>query len=374
MTLTLSAEALSPFFEPRHQALAASLAARLDAPGVIDGDTPRAVAAQLGAMGLYAHLVPEDRGAVDVRALVLIREALGQRHTMADSIFAVQGLGAYPVLRAGNDAQRASLAKVVSGELIGAFALTEPDAGSDVASLKTTATRTPQGWVLEGEKWLISNVPMADRHVVFANADPSQGKRGISAFLVEAGAPGLHRAPLAMAGHALGRLVMTQCLVPHDALLGRVGEGMRLALETLDTFRVSVGAAACGMASRGLALSIERVKTRRQFGAPLAEQQMVRATLAEMATALDAARLLVVRAAWARDLGRPDASQAVARAKLFATETAQEILDKAVQLHGGAGVLDDAEVFKLWREVRPLRIYEGTSEIQKLIIAKGLLG
>jgi acyl-CoA dehydrogenase len=228
--------------------------------------------------------------------------------------------------------------------------------------------------VLDGDKTLISNVGIAHHYVVFANADPAKGRKGITAFLVERDAPGLALEPIAMSiAHPIGRLRLVGCRVPDDARLGEVGAGFKLAMETLDAFRISVGAAANGMAWAALFASIEHVKRRRQFGAPLADQQMVKAALAEMATELDAARLLVARAAHLRDGGQERVSTEAAMAKMFATEAAQRIIDRAVQLHGGAGVCLDSEVERLYREIRPLRIYEGTTEIQKLIIAKGVL-
>lgn len=372
-----SAYALAPFFEDRHRALCDRLQGLLGGSGEpLEGkDDPRAVGEVLGARwGLYGLLVPAPGEAVDVRALVCVREALAGVSPLADSVFAVQGLGSHPLVRAETGAHRALLADLVAGRTVAAFALTEPEAGSDVASLRTTARREGAGWVLEGEKCLISNVPTADYQVVFANADPSRGKKGISAFVVPSDAPGLVRAPMALEGHCLGTLVMRGCRVGPEALLGEVGDGMRLALETLDTFRVSVGAAANGMAARALGLTVARVKSRVQFGEALGSQQMVRAYVAEMATALEAARLLVARAAHAKDTGAPDASVAVAMAKMQATESASGVIDKAVQLHGGSGVLDDSPVAKLARAVRPLRIYEGTTEIQKLIIARAVLG
>jgi len=375
--VTPSAYAFAPYFDDVHRVLSDRLRGLLDGPlgPLRASDDPRAVAEFLGAAwGLYALVVPSEGAAVDVRSLVVVREALAGVSPLADSIFAVQGLGAHPIVRAGTAAQRQVLTDVVAGRTVAAFALTEPEAGSDVASLQTTARREGDGWVLDGEKWLISNVPMADYQVVFANAAPELGKKGVSAFVVPSDAEGLTREALPMEGHALGRLGMRGCRVGDGALLGAVGDGMRLALETLDTFRVSVGAAANGMAARALALSVARVQGRVQFGVPLASQQMVRAYVAEMATSLDAARLLVARAAHAKDTGVDDASTAVAMAKLYATESAQTVIDKAVQLHGGSGVLDDSPLAMLYRAVRPLRIYEGTTEIQKLIIARAVLG
>lgn len=384
--LTLSCQDFAPFFGAAYDALAARLTADTLAKLASSHDAA-VVARTMGELGLYAHLVPEARGGfaagkaadptyIDIRSLVLIREALGQVSPLADSIFAVQGLGSYPIVLAGSDAQRERfLPGVLRGDRIGAFALTEPEAGSDVASLQTTARRDGDGWILDGDKTLISNVPIAHHHVVFANADPAAGRKGISAFVVERDAPGLTLTPIPMSiAHPIGKLALRGCRVPADALLGRVGDGFKLAMTTLDAFRISVGGAANGMAARALACSIDHVTRRRQFGVALSEQPIVRAYLAEMATELDAARLLVARAAHARDTGfGARVSTEAAMAKLYATEAAQGIIDKAVQLHGGQGVVEGTEVERLYREIRPLRIYEGTTEIQKLIIAKGLL-
>ncbi|WP_437758258.1 acyl-CoA dehydrogenase family protein [Sorangium sp. So ce1389] len=402
--LALSSADLPVFFEERHAALAARLTAEALAPLAGARDAAD-VARRMGEpLGLYAHLIPEalggapagagraaDRAAIDVRSLVLVREALGQVSPLADAIFAVQGLGSYPVVLAGSDAQRREiLPDVLSGRRIGAFALTEPEAGSDVASLRTEARREGDGWVLDGEKVLISNVPLAHHLVVFARTGAAAPQRGggdaggraaITAFLVDSGAPGVSAEPLPMSvPHPIGRLRFEGCRVPDSARLGEVGGGFKLAMQTLDAFRISVGAAANGMAARALREAIAHVTRRRQFGAPLSEQQMVRAYLAEMATELDAARLLVARAAHKRDTAPEKAGGAAARvsteaamAKMFATEAAQRIIDRAVQLHGGMGVIEGTEVERLYREIRPLRIYEGTTEIQKLIIAKGIL-
>lgn len=382
--IKLSIHDLSLFFNERHGPLSARLTREILAPLSSAHDAVHAARA-LADLGLYAHLVPESLGGapvgqpespsyIDVRSLVLIREALGQVSPLADAIFAVQGLGAYPIALAGSPEQRARyLSDVILGRRIAAFALTEPEAGSDVASLRTTAVRERDSWVLEGEKTLISNVPIAQYHVVFANAEPSAGHKGITAFIVESGTPGLTVASIPMSiPHPIGSLRLERCRVPDEARLGEVGAGFKLAMQTLDAFRISVGAAANGMATRALERAIQHVTRRRQFGAPLAEQQIVRAYLAEMATELDAARLLVARAAHLRDHGERASTEA-AMAKMFATEAAQRIIDHAVQLHGGAGVIEGSEVEQLYREIRPLRIYEGTTEIQKMIIARGLL-
>jgi acyl-CoA dehydrogenase len=382
---------LGPFFDDRHQALAARLARDLPAArAALTGDAlaaARAMGSAAGAtLGLYPYLIPEKHGGapvgkpdddrfVDVRSLVLVREALAQVSPMADSIFAVQGLGSWPVSAFGSAEQRSKLLSLVrSGSSIGAFALTEPEAGSDVASLRTTARRDGDGWVLDGEKHLISNVGIADHCVVFANADPAAGRKGITAFLVPAGSPGLDTEAMALSSpHPLGRVRLRGCRVADAARIGDVGAGFSIAMETLDAFRISVGAAANGMAARALALAIGHVKARRQFGAPLADQQQVQAYLADMATSLEAGRLLVARAAYLRDTGAGRVTTEAAMAKMFATEAAQQIIDKAVQLHGGTGVLLGSEVEALYRDIRPLRIYEGTTEIQRLVIARGLL-
>jgi acyl-CoA dehydrogenase len=376
MKIALSIDDLGLFFEPRHTALVVLLRESLKGNAPFpEPDNAAAVARRLGELGLYKHLVPIAGARIDLRTLVLVREALGQVSAMADAIFAVQGLGSYPIVVAGSHAQKlAILPDVVTGKRIGAFALTEPEAGSDVASLRTTATRDGDGWLLNGEKTLISNVPIANHHIVFANADPAAGRKGITAFIVERGTPGLELKPIAMSGHhPLGRMILRGCRVPDSARLGDVGRGFPIAMQTLDAFRISVGAAANGMARRALTLALVHVKQRVQFGKPLAEQQMVQAALADMATELDAARLLVLRAAHMKDTSPERATSEVAMAKMFATEAAQRIIDRAVQLHGGIGVTLESEVEHLYREIRPLRIYEGTTEIQKLLIAKELL-
>ena len=383
------------FFGDAHRALGEELAKKLDgadtALHVVDE-----VASRMGelGLGLYDVLVPRTLGGrdlddeadderargersedrVDVRALCVVREALAYVSPLADGVLAVQGLASYPLVLAESFRRRTDVLKdVVSGKRIGGFALTEPEAGSDVASMRTTARREGgggggDGWVLDGEKVFISNVGIAHHFIVFANADPAAGKRGISAFFVEANAPGLSLEPIATAvDHPLGRLVMDGCRVPHDALLGEVGHGMRLALGTLDVFRTSVGAAAVGMAQRALDETVLRVTKRTQFGQRLSEFQLTQAALADMATDVDAARLLVCRAAWLKDRGAKAIGE-VAMAKMFATEAAQRVVDRAVQLHGGLGVATGSVVERLYREVRPLRIYEGTTEIQKLIL------
>lgn len=391
--ITPSWAALPMFVDEPHRALGSSLGAALREDDVALHDATQ-VAARLEQLGLLGLLVPTSFGGrawghggsrVDVRALCVAREELGYVSPLADSIFAVQGLGSHPILLAGEGERRARiLAEVVSGTRVCAFALTEPEAGTDVASMRTAARRDGDGWILDGEKVFISNVGIADHYVVFANADPERSKKGISAFLVETRTPGLSTEPIALSvDHPLGRVRLSRCRVPGDALLGEVGHGLRLALGTLDVFRTSVGAAAVGMARRALDEAIARTTSRVQFGKPLASFQLTQAALADMATELDAARLLVLRAAWEKDqparaeddpkeVGRRSATS-VAMAKMFATEAAQRIIDRAVQLFGGLGVTDRSVVDRLYREIRPLRIYEGTTEIQKLIIGGNLV-
>lgn len=382
--------ALPMFFDEAHRLLGDECDRALVDDDVRLHEAPNVVP-RLAQLGLLSLLVPHQHGGgawgsggagIDVRALCVAREAIAYVSPMADSIFAVQGLGSHPILLAGEGGRRASiLAEVVRGERVCAFALTEPEAGTDVASMRTTARRDGDEWVLEGEKVYISNVGIAHHYVVFANADPERGKKGISAFLVDTTSPGLTTEPIAMSvDHPLGRVRLTGCRVPASALLGEVGHGLRLALGTLDVFRTSVGAAAVGMARRALDEAIARTTTRVQFGKPLAEFQLTQAALADMATELDAARLLVFRAAWEKDQPGADAEPArrasatsVAMAKMYATEAAQRIIDRAVQLFGGLGVTDRCVVDRLYREVRPLRIYEGTTEIQKLIIGGALV-
>jgi len=356
------------FLGDEHRALAERLQS-IDEPALHD---PKTAASALARLALFELLVPR----VDVRSLCVARESLSYVSPLADSIFAVQGLGSHPLILAGG--YEKILGEVARGERVCAFALTEPEAGSDVASMRAIAKKpifqadSPTAstrWQIDGEKVFISNVGIAHHYIVFANADPSLGKKGISAFFVAHDAPGLSLSPIAMSvDHPLGRLVMKDC---EAQLIGEVGHGMRLALGTLDVFRTSVGAAACGMARRALDETIARVKSREQFGKKLSELQLTQAAVAEMATSLAAARLLVYRAAHLKDRGER-AQVEVAMAKMHATESAQCIIDRAVQLHGGLGVTSSV-VERLYREIRPLRIYEGTTEIQKLIIGGALL-
>jgi acyl-CoA dehydrogenase len=382
-----------PFFEDRHRDLAGRLAeigAPFDAiaargergePGgpsetnEIDAAGRDAIAA-CAELELCGLLVPNEYGGegLDLRSVCLAREALATASGLADSVFAVQGLGAYPIGLAGDRALGDRyLRPVVSGRAIGAFALTEPEAGSDAGAIVTRARRDGDAYVLDGRKIFTSNATIASFFVVFARTADGP-KRAISAFVVDAGTPGLTVGPRQMitAPHPIAELQFAGCRVPAAQRLGEEGDGMRIALATLDFFRTSVGAAACGLATRALHEARAHVHTRRQFGSALADFQLTQAALADMATELDAARLLVYRAAWAKDAGAPRVSRESAMAKLFATEAAQRIVDRAVQLHGGRGVERGSVVERLYREVRAPRIYEGTSEIQKLVIARTL--
>lgn len=374
MTIPLSTDDLGLFFAAPHQALAARLRAAADDVAAAEhaADEPgrdRAAVAALGRHRLFELVAPAD-GQVSARSLCLARELLGWASPRADSIFAVQGLGTYPVLLAGSAEQRARLGAFAAGERVAAFGLTEPEAGSDVAAIATTATASGDGWRLDGEKLFISNLGVASHAVVFATVDRSAGRKGLTAFWVALDGPGVEvvaQAPIAP--HPLGRLHLRGAT---GELLGPVGGGFKLAMQTLDTFRVSVAAAAVGMARRALAEAVAHVRARHQFGKPLAEQQLVQAHLADMATQLDAARLLTLRAAHLRDSGAPRTTALVSMAKLHATEAAQDIIDRAVQLLGGRGVMHGAVVEHLYRAIRPLRIYEGTSEIQRTIIGRAI--
>ena len=313
---------------------------------------------------------------LDLRGCCLIREALSAASPLADAVFALQGLGTTPILLRGSAAQKARwLDRIAAGEVMTAFAMTEPEAGSDVSAIATRARREGSEYILDGGKTLISNAGIADLYTVFASTDPAAGPKGISCFLVPADAPGLRFAgPQVLSSpHPLGGLTFENCRVPADALLGEEGRGFGIGLAALDRLRPTVAAAACGMAARALEESLAHVKRRRQFGKPLAEFQLVQQKLARMATDLTAARLLVYRAAYEKDQGQERITTEAAMAKSFATEMAQRAVDDAVQLIGGRGVLASHPVDRLYRAVRALRIYEGTTEIQQLIIAGELL-
>jgi len=340
----------------------------------------RALLGLIGEAGWLRHAVPAEFGgrhrAVSLRALALIREALACASPLADAVFALQGLGAMPIILSQNEAmQRRWLPAVASGEAMAAFAMTEPEAGSDVSAVATTARRDGDHYVIDGWKWLISNAGIADYYCVFASTDRSRGRRGISCFVVAADTPGLQfLGPQVLSEpHPLGELAFDGCRVPVECRLGEEGTGFKLAMKSLDRLRPTVAAAACGIAARALEEALGHARVRHQFKVPLAELPLVQEKLSRMSIELAAARLLTLRAAHAADSGAERFTLESAQAKLFATEAAQRIVDDAVQIHGGRGVLAMSVVDRLYRAVRALRIYEGTSEIQHLVIARELL-
>ena len=328
--------------------------------------------------GLLKYCVPEEYGGVGIRVmdLCIIREELARVSCQADTNFIMQGLGSFPITLGGTDDQKAKyLPSIAKGESIAAFALTEPHAGSDVISMKTEAKLDGDDWVLNGEKKFISQAGDASTYTVFAKTDPEDGSRGLSAFIVEAGTDGFDdskRMDL-MAAHPIGEPRWTDCHVPQDNLIGERGRGLRLALGTLDTFRTTVAAAAIGMGQAAYEASLDYAKNREMFGQTLSDFQATQFKLADMAVALDAARLLAHRAAWLKDSGQESIIKEASFAKLFGTETASRIINDAVQIHGGAGLEKGNRVERLYREVRALTIYEGTSEIQRQTIARQLL-
>jgi len=367
------------FLDPSHEALAAR-ASRF----VADAVAPRAEPADDAAARTEARDLLRLLGGgwqqpildMDLRGCCLMREALAQASPLADAVFALQGLGTTAILLGGSAAQKDRwLGPIARGDAMTAFAMTEPGAGSDVASLATTAVRDGSAYVLNGRKTLISNAGIADVYAVFASTDPGRGSKGISCFLVPADTPGFRfvAAQVLSAPHPLGEIAFDGCRVPADALLGAEGRGYGLGLATLDRLRPTVAAAACGMAARALSESLAHVRQRRQFGQPLAQFQLVQQKLARMATDLTAARLLTYRAAYEKDRGQERITSEASMAKAFATEMAQRTVDDAVQLIGGQGVLARHPVDRMYRSVRALRIYEGTTEIQQLIIAAELL-
>lgn len=331
---------------------------------------------EVARLGFYPYLVPSQFGGVlpkvDVLSLCVLREELAYRNAAADSLYAVQGLGSHPVLLAGSDDQKKlHLNRVARGECLFAFALTEPEAGSDVANLSTRAEKTSGGWKLTGQKKFISNAGVASHYTVFART--GAGPKGISAFIVAADTKGFRvsKQMELLGEHPIGELVLEGA---EGELLGEEGQGMKLALGTLDIFRSTVGAAAVGMARRALDEALSYSKSRKQFGAPLAELSAVQALLADSAVELEASRLLVHQAALTKDQGQARVTYEAAVAKLFSTEAAQRIVDRCLQIHGGNGVVKGAPVERLYRDVRALRIYEGASEVQRLVIARHLLG
>ena len=312
---------------------------------------------------------------LDVRTLCLIRETLARHDGLADFAFAMQGLGMGAVSLFGTEEQRAWLDRTRAGAAISGFALTEPASGSDVAATATSANRAQGGWVLNGEKTWISNGGIADLYVIFARTGEAPGARGLSAFLMPADVAGLsiEERLEVIAPHPLARLALRDVRLPEGALIGAAGDGFKIAMSVLDVFRSTVGAAALGFARRALDEAVARVTARRIQGQALAEMQMVQGHLADMALKIDAAALLVYRAAWVKDQGTARVSREAAMAKLYATEAAQEVIDMAVQLHGGEGVRAGAVVESLYREIRALRIYEGASDVQRIIIARSIL-
>ena len=368
-----------PFFERRHRALAAELDAWCAANLPVDhGDADtacRKLVAALGRSGWLDHSSSDD-GKLDVRTLCLIRETLARHDGLADFAFAMQGLGTGAITLFGTPAQKQWLQKTRAGDAISAFALTEPQSGSDVANIATSAEKTADGWVVNGEKTWISNGGIADLYVLFARTGEGPGARGLSAFLVPADTPGLVIADRleTISPHPLARLRFDDMKLPSDALIGAAGRGFQISMAVLDVFRSSVGAAALGFARRALDETLARSKNRHLFGAPLHDLQMVQGHIADMALDIDAAALLIYRAAWTRDSGAPRITREAAMAKLFATDKAQDVIDRAVQLHGGDGVRKGHIVESLYREIRALRIYEGASDVQKVIIARQTLG
>jgi alkylation response protein AidB-like acyl-CoA dehydrogenase len=340
----------------------------------------RSLVRQLGAAGWLRYCIPASHGGafekLDVRALCLCRETLAQFSGLADFAFAMQGLGAGPIaLYGSDDLKQRYLPGVRDGEKIAAFALSEADAGSDVTAMRATARGARGAWRIDGEKTFISNAGIADHYVVFARL-PEEGERAFGAFVVDATNPGLEVTDRieTLAPHPLGTVAMRDCKVDESAVVGPRGKGLRVALGTLDVFRSTVGAAALGFARRALREAVAHAKSRSVFGKPLAEHQLTRARIAEMALAVDASALLVYRAAWTRDTVADRVTLEAAMAKLHATESAQRVIDDAVQLLGARGIVADSHTEQLYREIRALRIYEGTSEIQRLVIAGEILG
>ena len=382
-----------PFFNDKHRHLHSQLdawAAQNIAPTHskdVDQDC-RNLVRQLGQAGWIKHAIggveygaPADL--IDTRAICLLRETLARYSGLADFAFAMQGLGTGAISLFGTQAQKAHyLSKVAQGELIAAFALSEPDAGSDVAAMQCAATLVKGGdgegsedyYLLEGEKTWISNGGIADFYIVFARTGEAPGARGISAFIVNANVPGFEIAERiqVIAPHPLARLKFNQCRIPASQLVGEPGQGFKVAMATLDVFRTSVAAAALGFARHALDEALQRATTRKMFNQTLANFQLTQAKLAQMATTIDSAALLVYRAAWLRDQGQRVTKEA-AMAKLAATEGAQQVIDAALQMFGGMGVVSDVPVERLYREIRALRIYEGATEVQQLIIARELL-
>ena len=375
-----SIEPVMAFLEPSHSELAKQIGSfckhELSNETEPQSDKEARTAARqwlklVGGKGVLSPLALED-----LRGFCLTREAIASYSPLVDAVVAIQALVATSLQLAGSKKQQALwLDGIVTGQIMAAFAMTEPEAGSDVAAISTTATKDTNGWVLNGQKHLISNAGIADLYLVFAATSLKAGSRGLSAFLVPSNTQGLvyTGTQIAAAGHPLGQISLKDCSVPSDALLGSLNGGFKLGMMTLDRLRPSVGAAACGMASRALVESLQHVTSRRQFGEPLERFQLIREKIGRMSTLLEAARLLVYRAAWCHDHGKRITLEA-AMAKSFSTEAAQSIIDEGLQIAGGLGVIVGHPLERLYRAVRALRIYEGTTEIQRLIVAGELLG
>ncbi|MBZ9659973.1 acyl-CoA dehydrogenase family protein [Mesorhizobium sp. ESP-6-4] len=373
---------LWPFFEDRHRQLAERLEAWCQQNLPVDHHDVdaacRGLVAMLGRDGWLkpTALDPAKPGPLDVRTLCITRETLARHDGLADFAFAMQGLGTGAITLFGTPDQQRWLEKTRTGQAISAFALSEPRSGSDVANMEMTAVREGGDYLLSGEKTWISNGGIADLYVVFARTGEAPGAKGISAFVVPAETKGLSVAERleVIAPHPLARLSFDNVRIPASALIGKPGDGFRIAMSVLDVFRSTVGAAALGFARRALDESIKRAAERKLFGAPMAELQMVQGHLADMALDVDAAALLIYRAAWTKDMGAARVTREAAMAKLFATDKAQDVIDKAVQLHGGDGVRKGHIIESLYREIRALRIYEGASDVQKVVIARQVMG
>ena len=363
-----------PWFEDKHRSLHQRVGAWAQAHLTAVSDDAeletRRLVKLFGEAGWLHHAV----GDIDVRSLCLVREHFAYHHGLADFAFAMQGLGSGPISLFGSEAQKHNyLPPVARGEKIAAFAISERDAGSDLGAMSTVARRDGDDWVIDGEKTWISNAGIADHYVVFARL-PELGEKAYGAFMVGRDGVEVVERVNVIAPHVLGSLRLAGARVSAAALIGKPGDGLKIALGTLDVFRTSVAAAALGFARRALDETVSHVKKRIQFGKPLAEFQLTQARIADMALAIDAAALLIYRAAWTKDTGAARITREAAMAKLFATEQAQRVIDDAVQLHGGMGVVSGAIVERLYREIRALRIYEGTSEMQKLVIARQVIG
>jgi acyl-CoA dehydrogenase len=367
-----------PFFDARHRAFAEEVQAwcganPVDGSADLDAECRRLVRS-LGSAGLLRACVADGETRPDVRTLAIARETLAAHHALADFAFAMQGLGSGAISLFGTPEQKRDwLPRVASGEAIAAFAMTEPECGSDAANVAMTAARDGNGWVLDGEKTYISNGGIADFYLTFARTGEGERSRGLSAFIVPADQVEIAERIEVVAPHPLARLKYDGVRIPADALVGEAGEGFRVGMEVLNLFRVTVAAAALGFARRALDEALSFSTGRRLGNHTLADNAVTQAKLANMALANDAAALLVYRAAWQQDEGDSDHRRAAAMAKLFATESAQKVIDDAVQLHGGAGVTKGVKVESLYRDIRALRIYEGASEVQRQIIARDLL-